>query len=432
MPSIRSRFALGLVILLALSLPAWSAAPQAFKWSVQYLIDNSQSVFGRSQEVYPRANRGLAISPDGNFLYASYVQSFNSGEPLRPRDSRMTNTGEVRKIDLRIADYEDATRVVLPYHRAKSIAVDDQGRVYLAEGNMIEVYDANLKNVLLTLPADFCDGVAVTREGGDTVVYATEREAGELHRFLIDTRFGAGSAGTAAGLSGSGLLKIPGAQSLRGVAVDPKGRIWIADPEANRVFRVDSDGSNLTSIEVKKAFAIAFFDGTALVTRSTDNQIALVTLDMVVTGNLSVPWEELELAPCGNDRDGSLAGIAVIPGNKGFYVANEHGQTANQKSTYGRTDQNSQVIDGKLFTDAFQDDNEPILRAIPVVMQDANTDAAADTASATDGVGAPAAQPTPAAQVASPVGAPPTEQSAPSAPTTTSTAAAPASFPALR
>ena len=62
----------------------------------------------------------------------------------------------------------------------------------------------------------------------------------------------------------------------------------------------------------------------------------------------------------------------MIPGGKGFFVANEHGQTANQKSTYGRTDQNSEVIEGKLYTDAFQDDNDPILRAVPVELQDAN------------------------------------------------------------
>jgi sugar lactone lactonase YvrE len=362
-----------LVTLLAGTLPAWSAAPQAYKWSVQYLIDNSQSVFGRSQQVYPRANRGLAISPDGRYLYAAYTQSFNSGAPLRNRDSRMTNTGEVRKIDLQIPDYESATKTVLPYHRAKAIAVDDQNRVYLAEGNEIEVFDADLRNVLMTIPADNCDGVAVTREGGDTILYATEREQGELHRFLIDTRFLSGGAeATPAGLGGSGLLKIDGAMSLRGVAVDPKGRIWIADVEANKVYRVNPDGSGLTSVEVQKPLAIAFYDDSALVCRSTDRQIALVTLDMVVTGNLSVPWEELELAPYGNDHDGSLAGIAIVPGGKGaFFVANEHGETSNQKSTYGRTDENSAVIDGKLFTDAYDDDNEPILRAVPVEFEDA-------------------------------------------------------------
>ncbi len=291
----------------------------------------------------------------------------------------MTNSGEVRKIDLRISDYEDATKYVLQYHRAKSIAVDDENRVYLADGPTIDIYDADLRNQLASIPMDECEGVATTREGGETVLYATDRMRGELHRYLIDTRFGSnGCQATLAGLGGNGIMAIPGAKSLRGLGVDPQGRIWIADDEGNLVYRVDKDGSNLTSVKVETPMAIAFYDDTALITLGTERQIALVTMDMVVTGNLSVPWEELELAPYGNNRDGSLAGIVMIPGGKGgFYVANEHGQTSNQKSTYGRTDQNSEVIDGKLYTDAYQDDNEPILRALPVEMEDANATSAA-------------------------------------------------------
>jgi hypothetical protein len=57
-----------------------------------------------------------------------------------------------------------------------------------------------------------------------------------------------------------------------------------------------------------------------------------------------------------------LSGIVVWPG-KGFFVANEAGQTANQRSTYGRVDDHSDTIDGKKFRDVFGDDNEPILRA---------------------------------------------------------------------
>jgi len=369
------------VALLAVAASARAAAPQAYKWSVQYLIDNSQSVFGRSQEVYPRTNRGLAISPDGNFLYAGYVHSFNNGAGLSSKNSRMTNSGEVRKIDLRVPDYEDATKAVLPDHRAKAIAVDDQNRVYLADGKSIDIYDADLEKELLSIPADDCEGVATVREGGDTVLYATERLKPVLHRFLIDTRFGSsGCRATPSGLGGNGVLTIQGARSLRGVAVDSKGRIWMADEEADEVFRVNADGSNQVSVEVKKPLAICFYEDTALVTQGTYQQIALISPDMVVTGNLSVPWEQLDLAAYGNNRDGALAGIAVIPGNKGFYVANEQGQTANQKSTYGRTDQNSEVIDGKLYTDASQDDNEPILRAVPVEVQEAVVPPAASPA----------------------------------------------------
>ena len=356
---------------------ALAEAPQAFRWSVQYLVDNSQSVFGRSQSVYPRANRAIAISPDGNYLYAGYIQSFNNGSPLRLKDSRLTNAGEVRKIDLRKPDYEDATRVVLPILRPKALAVDDQWRVYMADGATIDVYDGDLRRSLLSIQMENCNGVAVTREGGDTILYATERDKGELHRFIIDTRMVSGGCGaTPAGFGGSGILPIPDAKSLRGVAVDSKGRIWMADSAAGKVFRVDADGSHLVSAEIKNASDIAFLDDTALVTCGPELQIALVSMDMVVTGFLSVPWEELQLAPYGNNRDGAISGIAVIPGGKGFYVANEHGQTSNQKSTYGRKDQNSQYMGGRFYIDAFQDDNEPILRALPVEVQDAAAPAA--------------------------------------------------------
>jgi len=55
----------------------------------------------------------------------------------------------------------------------------------------------------------------------------------------------------------------------------------------------------------------------------------------------------------------------VVPG-KGFFVANEAGQTANQRSTYGRIDDHSDFVNGKLYRDIFEDDNEPILRGTEV------------------------------------------------------------------
>src|SRR5688500_6145836 len=87
-------------------------AGDAYKWSVQYLIDNSRAVFGRPQKVSPRHNRGLAISPDGKYLYAGYHHSFN-------------NSGEVRRIRIDVADFERATEAILPGYTAKALATDD-------------------------------------------------------------------------------------------------------------------------------------------------------------------------------------------------------------------------------------------------------------------------------------------------------------------
>lgn len=333
---------------------------EAYKWSVQYLIDNSQPSFSRSQKTFPRHVRALAVTPDGRFLYAGYNQSFN-------------NSGEVRKIDLRVADYESATVAVLQNHRGKAIAVDDEGRVYLAEGRTINIYDARLVRSQEAIQTENCDGVAVAREGSSLVLYATERDRNTLNRWVLQTR---AKEVTGAVLSGfgedTGELQIPEARSLRGVAVDSKGRIWMADVTGNKVFRVDRTGENLQSVEVRRPLAIGFDGSRAFVTRETDRAIALLDVEtMSVTGTLGVPWEELQLAPAGNNHRGALAGIAVVPGGKGFYVANESGQTANQKSTYGRTDANTDFVNGILYIDSFGDDNEPILRAVPVPVSSA-------------------------------------------------------------
>ena len=48
--------------------------------------------------------------------------------------------------------------------RGKAITVDDQGRVYLAEGGAIKILDADLTAVQYTIaPMVKCEGVAVTR-----------------------------------------------------------------------------------------------------------------------------------------------------------------------------------------------------------------------------------------------------------------------------
>src|ERR1700709_139959 len=86
-------------------------AGDRYKWSVQYIIDNSRTIFGRPQKVSPRHNRGLALSPDFKYLYAGYHHSFNGA-------------GEIRRIRVDVADYDRATEALLPGVLAKSIATD--------------------------------------------------------------------------------------------------------------------------------------------------------------------------------------------------------------------------------------------------------------------------------------------------------------------
>ena len=329
-----------------------ASAGDAYKWSVQYLIDNSRSVFGRPQKVSPRHNRALAISPDGKYLYAGYHHSFN-------------NTGEVRRIRIDVADYERATEEVLPGVLAKAITTDDKGRVYVCAENSILVYDAALLQRELRIPVNVCEGVVAVREGGELALYGSDREEGTISRWVMQESGALVTAANLSGYDGSGVFRVPGATDLRMLKMDPKGNIWVADLKGGKVFRIEPGGKNVKAIEVTSPMDVAFDGPRVFVTRWTQRAITVLDHDGNIVGNLGVPWEELELSVFGNNRNGALSGIVTVPG-KGFFVANEAGQTANQKSTYGRIDTHSDFVNGKMYRDVFQDDNEPILRATEV------------------------------------------------------------------
>ena len=354
----RITIAIVLVLVLALAIPAAAQSPgidlNNLNWSVQYMIDQSQTVLGISQFSAPRDNRGLAISPDGRYLYAGY-----------------NNGPEVRKIDLTKADYTDATVARTIVSRGKAIAVDDQGRVYLAEGGAIKILDANLSGVQYTITGvglvTKCEGVAVRREGSTLALYATERGGpNTLTRWELTESGGSITGATQAGLDGDGVITVAGTSDMRGVAVDSSGRIWIADPSGTKgngkVFRLNSDGSGLVSnTAVPNPYAIAFDGNQVLVTGGYQRVISVLNVDdLTLVKTLTPPWTVLELDPIGQGP-GMLSGIVMV--SNGFYVTNEGGQTAGGKSTYGRTDAESGTLGGKFYTDLTHDDNEPILFA---------------------------------------------------------------------
>ena len=328
------------------------SAGDAYRWSVQYLIDNSRTIFGRPQKVSPRHNRGLAISPDFKYLYAGYHHSHS-------------NSGEVRRIRIDTADYDRATEALLPGILGKAITTDDKGRVYICDNACIYVYDALLEHKMLRIPTTVCEGVATAREGGQLVLYGADRQEGTLSRWVLQESGSDITAAELSGFDGNGVIKIPGAYDLRGMKIDSKGNFWLCDLKGNKVFRVSRDGKDVKSVVVNLPMDVAMDGQRIFVTRSTERAITVLDDEMNVIGSLNVPWEELELSPVGNNHDGALSGIVVVPG-KGFFVANEAGQTANQRSTYGRIDDHSDFVNGKLYRDVFEDDNEPILRATEV------------------------------------------------------------------
>jgi len=318
------------------------------QWSVQYMIDTSQTDFGQIQSPGPRDNRGLAISPDGRYLYAGY-----------------NNGPAVRRIDLTVSDYINAADAQITGVRGKSIDVDDAGRVYLAEGTSIKIYNADLSsNLFNLLGLTNSEGVAVTRKNGQLLLYNSDRTDGTLKKWLLIESGGSITSATLDTTFGSG-GSVALAGNLRGVGVDSNGKIWVAGYGNNTVYRVSSDGLTVNSLTINSPIDIDFVAGTALVSRYTDRVISRFDMNTMLSAgaDITVPWTALELDPDGQSAGGALSGIAVF-GN-GFFVANETGQTADEKSTYGRTDGNSGYIGDKFYTDLYNDDNDPILFAIP-------------------------------------------------------------------
>jgi len=320
-------------------------------WSIQYLIDTSQDDFGLSQVSEPRDNRGLALDPTGRYLYAGYNNAWGS-------------SGCVRRIDLTQSDYIDAADAQLTGVRGKGIAVDDVGRVYLAEGSSIKVYNADLSTNLFEIPGlTRSEGVAVTRSGGQLALYSTDRTDGNLMKWLLTESGAALSLATLDTTFGtSGIVSVPSDPS--GVEVDGAGRVWVTSKGNDTLYRVSADGATVDSTTVSTPQDVGIDGNTVLVTTSQNRTIARLDAETFSSlgSDLTIPWDALKLDPDGQGDHATLSGIVVVPGHA-IYVSNEAGQTANEKSTYGQVDGNSGFDGADYYTDLIRDDNEPILLA---------------------------------------------------------------------
>ncbi|HEY4759770.1 MAG TPA: hypothetical protein VIH42_04245 [Thermoguttaceae bacterium] len=325
-------------------------------WSVQYMIDQSQTVLGVNQFDTPRNNRGLALSPDNQYLYAGYNN---------------TDSGYcVRKIDLSQPDYTDATLVnLVGVSRGKAIGVDDVGRVYLGDSTAIKIYDANLSSLQYTLSitGGALEGIDLVRDGGQLVLYNSDRNSGNLSKWLL-TESGGSITGAALDTSfgSSGAVSLAG--NIRGVEVDPTGRIWVAGRGTNSVYVVAGDGSSYSTISgVNTPLDIGFDGNTALVTTEYNLNIKRYSIsDLSSAGSdLVPPLSALELTATPlTGGPGAIDYIAVAPG-LGFYLSGDGINTAGEKSTYGRIDGESGWSGGKFYTDLTHDDNDAILFVTP-------------------------------------------------------------------
>ena len=325
-----SRYLLAGVLMCGLDAVAMPIDYGAIEWSIHVLIDNSETVLGVDQSDRPRDVRGLEITSSGDFLYAGF--------------NNPSSGFEVRRLDLSLTGNDSFVNRVAGF-RGKAIAVDDMGRVYLAEGTSVEIRSADLSTSLGTLSGlTKVEGVAVTRDAGGTLImYLSDRTNGDLTKynltegaggsitaFMVDTSFGTG---------GSVAL----GSDPRGVAVDADGRIWVAGKGVDAVYRVSPDGQTVTSVSYNDPFDVTTFDTTVLISLEDDLQVAVLdalTMSAPVP-NLEIPWTTLGL-----DGGGTLGGIAVNP-LAGIFLANEGGQTS--PPFPDGSDDNDPILFGSFF-----------------------------------------------------------------------------------
>jgi hypothetical protein len=215
------------------------------------------------------------------------------------------------------------------------------------------------------------EGLAVTREGGQLKLYVSDRNLGTLEKIgLTETGGNLTLATPDTSFGPLGIKAIAGASSLRNVEVDGSGNVWVASSGNGTLFRVSPNGSVVQSAGgITNPFDIGFNGTQVFVTSQSGKNISVFDIANFNSNNIAAnattiapPWAALSLSTTGNTEAGGpglVSGIVVIPG-VGFYVGNEHGQTAGQKSIYGVTD----AFTANGFQDNFFDDNEPVLSAL--------------------------------------------------------------------
>lgn len=352
-------------------------------WAVQYWVDADTAPAGYccTQFDKPTDNRGLALSPTGQYLYAGY-NTGNTDDPNVPLGSQ----GEVRMIDtLGPALGETAVVHFLYGYRGKAIATDPQGRVYLAEGlhesigtgpfnpetgefgnvsdldRQVVIFNSTLTTLLFSFGSTgapsathYCcfpagarpEGVTVIQQGTTLVLYITDRNRNVVYKFTTPV--------SSTSWTFQGETPVAGAASLRGIEVDPAGRIWIADPNIGTdpvsgfplasgpggVFILNSDLTFNTFRPVPGALDVAFDAVNAFVTQGPNlagSEISVIShaAPAFAPGAtlLRPPYESLNIDPNFNAERGidpRLSGIVVAcpiyrsnPPVPGFYVADE-------------------------------------------------------------------------------------------------------------
>ncbi len=227
----------------------------SFAWPSGVAVDASGNTY------LVDANRVQKFDSSGEFVKAWGSYGLEEGQFIKPQDIAVDARGNVFVVDAnRVHKFDSAGRFLTrwgsygsgdgQFSGPRGIAVDSEGNVFVGERkNRIQKFDSSGKFLMkwgsygsedgeFLLPRD----VAVDLEGN---VYVLDTENYRIQKFDSSGKFLAkwGSHGSEDGSFGTvGYVGGP-----RGLAVDSKGNVFVADSGNNRIQKFDSSGRFLTA-----------------------------------------------------------------------------------------------------------------------------------------------------------------------------------------
>jgi hypothetical protein len=355
-------------------------------WQVQTIVDNDDMPFGIGQgpgDGSPRSVRGLALDPTFSVLYLGY----NQYKQLRAIDLSVTDPAdscsalaEIYAATLSPAKLATYTGNYMPdaLDNQKAVATDDVGRVYTTRSTEIQIFDAGLTTLLLSITGFAqTNGVHVERRDATSVyVYAANRGTPpEVYRMvLLDAAIGGGGSVTRASVldptfDGDGIVNVgldaagAATDNLRGLASDGDGNVWAAESDGT-LFQIVPAAGEGASVVTKRALGGAFdvaIDGDQVFVTTSGRTVTVIDRTNILNtlATLTPPLAALML----DAVTGTATGIDVDPG-VAIYVAIEGGSSSPKCPPAPCESPFSDVnCDGPDPNPLVDDDNEPVLVA---------------------------------------------------------------------
>lgn len=261
--------------------------------------------------------RGVAVSgqPGNDSVYVTYIQT-TGVTPNRRIEQRST-----------ISPYS----VLSSFNsvdQPKGVATDDRGNVFVAYRNSGDT-SSYLRAFSSTLTAGtstagsspVIGGIAIQQVGPTYYAYAVYEAGGLVQRYDV-TNPGAMTLDLA--FNGTGSFNIPGAANLRGIDVAADGTIYVAARSDNRVYKVSSDLSTVTSNTFTRPMDVALYGDKLYATSYNGTNSFLRLLDPATMTTIEdITASTLNGGPYSRGANEGWSGVDVdAQGN--IYMADQH------------------------------------------------------------------------------------------------------------